>query len=280
MANKSASRIVASGGVRFTKDGKTVSAERVDATNLGKKGSEHVIASGGVRFNGAAMAVSAGRVETSNFSGNSPAHFSASDGVVARGNEATVRAERVQRDGVKVVATGNVTFIKDGNTLSGSRLESSDEFKTASLTGNVRARTADGGNITAGVLKWRNASGVANSERGHIQARDGVTMAQDGVKLRGDRLDARADGSQASLIGNVVVVTEDGATVRAPVARYDKKTDKIYASGGVTYRDAQNQTLQGKTLVYDRKLKKADLTELRATGNINLSKGKKLFGKQ
>jgi len=279
IANKSATRIVASDDVRFTKDGKVVTASRVEATNLGAKGKEHVTASGGVRFNGSDIAVSAARVETANFASETPAHFVASGGVVARGKEGTVRAERVQRDGAQVLATGHVTLTKDGNTLSGSRLESKDDFKNATLTGNVRARTAEGGTITAGLLKWSNAGGIDNAERGRIQARDGVTMSQDGTKLRGDLLDAKADGSEATLTGNVVVIAADGAIVRAPTARYDGKTDKIYASGGVWYQDAQKQVLEGKTLVYDRRQKKADLTELRIMGNVNLYKGKKSFGK-
>jgi lipopolysaccharide assembly outer membrane protein LptD (OstA) len=222
------------------------------------------------------MTVVAGRVEAANFGGQLPAHFVASDGVTARGRNATVRAARVQRDNGHVLATGGVTMTQEGSTLSGNRLESNDDFKTASLTGNVHARTADGGAITAGILHWQNAAGAKDWERGRILARDGVTLTQRGTKLRGDKLDATANGAAAVMTGNVVVVAADGATLRAPTARYDRKADKIYASGGVSFKDPQ-QSFRVRALTYDLRTGTVSTEGGSGTVRSDVIKDKKLF---
>jgi lipopolysaccharide assembly outer membrane protein LptD (OstA) len=196
------------------------------------------------------------------------ARIVASGNVFARNRTGRVRAANVTWDGGKVTASGGVTLSKDGNTLSGARLQTDSGFKQAVLSGSVRGRTASGETVTAGNLVWRN---------GRVVARNGVSARRGVLTLRGDQLEATDDGNHAIVTGNVIVTNNDGATLRAPLVRYEKKTNKVFATGGVSYNDPQRKTqLRGKTLIANLKLHKASLTGASASSEMQLF-DKKLF---
>jgi hypothetical protein len=59
--------------------------------------------------------------------------------------------------------------------------------------------------------------------------------------------------------------------------RYDKKAEKIYASGGVTVVDRKHGQQRGQTLVADLRTERAVLTDVSGTFNEKLFKDSKLF---
>jgi hypothetical protein len=170
--------------------------------------------------------------------------------------------------GGRVVGAGGVTLVKDGNSISGARLDSDDKFTAATLRGNVNGRLAQGGTVAAGVVLLRN---------GMVLARDGVSGRRGTLRLKADMLDATRDGQHATMRGNVVVTSDDGITARAPLVRYDKKRGTVTATGGVTVVDPRRGRQQGRVLVADLGLKKATLTDVTGTFNEQLFKDRKLF---
>jgi lipopolysaccharide assembly outer membrane protein LptD (OstA) len=235
--------------------------------------SQRAVASGGVTLARGDLNMRAGRVEAVNLQDRNAMRIVATGDVYARNSDGSVRAERVTWGGGRVIGSGNVMLQKGANTLGGARLETDDKFTSAQLSGSVSGRLSNASMVSAGSLSWQNGPGG-----GRVLARDGVSARRGNLRLRANRMDATGDGSHATLTGNVVVTSDQGVTVRAPVVRYDKAAAKVFASGGVTFRDPQRGLQQhGKTLVADLKLKQATLTDVTGSGDMRLFKDKKLF---
>jgi lipopolysaccharide assembly outer membrane protein LptD (OstA) len=256
-------RAVASGEVVLTRPDATMRAARAEVWIDEKRaiGNGVTVVRGDVN-------VRAARAEVFNAQNKKTARIIASGGVVAQNPQGIVRAANVVWGGGRVTGTGGVTLVKDGNTIRGSRLTSDDEFKQATLSGDVSGRLARGETVSAGVVLLRN---------GMVLARGGVSGRRENLRLRADTLEATRDGQNATLRGNVVVTSDDGITARAPVVRYDRKAAKVYASGGVTVIDPQRGQQRGRTLVADLKLNNAVLTEVSGTFSEKLFKDRKLF---
>jgi lipopolysaccharide assembly outer membrane protein LptD (OstA) len=194
-------------------------------------------------------------------------------GVNARNKQGQVRANRVEWGNSRVLASGGVTLLKDGHTLSGARLESDQKFDNATLTGNVRGTWAAGGTVESGVLR-------KNGDK--IVAGNGVRARYDTLRLQAGRLDSTTSGHNILVSQSVELRSADGATVRAPQLRYDKRQDKVFGQGGVSYTDpARGLNLKGKTLVVshvtDPKRREAVLTAVQGSGNKNSLEDLKLF---
>ena len=255
----------ASGGVTLQKGDVTLRAAQ--ATSFDNM--QRAVATGDVTLIRDDLTITAARAEAAGITKSGASRITASGNVYARSNEGSVRASKLTWGGGRVTATGGVTLRKGGNVLTGARLESDDQFKEAVLSGSVQGRLAQGETVAAGTLIWRN---------GRVLGRNGVSARRGILTLRGNQLDATADGNHVTVTGNVVVKSDEGKTLRAPTVRYDKKTGKVFASGGVQFSDTQRgMQLRGKTLVANLKLHGATLTEVSGSGDMELFKGKKLF---
>jgi lipopolysaccharide assembly outer membrane protein LptD (OstA) len=264
-------RVVAGGDVSLNRADTTMRAGRAEVWINARR----AIASGDVTLVRADLTVRAPRVEAQNIGATNGVKILGSGGVSAKNGEGAVRASRVEWGGGRVVATGGVELVKDGNTVRAARLDSDDKFREAKLSGNIGGNLAGGGALSAGSVVWR----AGGNGGGRIIAHDGVSARRGALALRADKLDASGDGAHATLTGNVVVTSDKGATVRAPLVRYDRAAAKVYASGGVTFRDPQSGMEQrGKTLVADLNLQQATMTDVSGSGRTNLLQDKKLFG--
>jgi LPS export ABC transporter protein LptC len=264
------SRAEASGSVVLRKGDITLRAARL----TGLDNMQRATASGGVTVSRASdgLTVTAARAEASGIKQGSAARIVASGNVFARNGMGSVRAANVTWGGGRVVAGGGVTLSKDGNVLSGASLQSDDHFKQAVLSGRVRGRMAQGETVSAGTVIWR------GGRSGRVLARNGVSARRGVLTLRGDQLDATADGNHATVTGNVVVTSDEGATLRAPLVRYERKTNKVFASGGVRFSDPKRgMQLRGKTLVANLKLRGASLSEGTGSGNVELFNDMEVF---
>ena len=261
--------VKASGGVRVVRGEATVSASNATAYNIGEK-SASVTASGDVRVKRGGLTLTAGRAEASGLQDQSTLRVVASNGVYASSKDGSVNAGNATWGGGRVVASGGVTLNRDGNRLSGSRLVCDDKFTTATLTGNVNGRLAKGETVGAGVLVYRKDQGVWGTK--------GVTARRGELRLRANKMNASPDGNLIALNGNVVVTNTDGATVRAPTVRYDRKAQKVFASGNVSLQDPKRGLRQsGRALVADLQLNKVTLTNVTGSGKMDVFKDKKLF---
>lgn len=264
-----ATQATASGGVTLTRGDSTVSASSATAYNIGTD-SASVIASGDVRVKRGELTLTAGRAKASGLQDQKTLHVVASDGVYASSKDGSVKAGNATWGGGRVVASGGVTLFREGHRLSGSRLICDDKFTQATLSGDINGRMAGGETIGAGVLTYRKGQGVVGTK--------GVSARRGELRLRADRLNASPDGDLIVLNGNVVVTNTDGATVRAPTVRYDRKAQKVFASGNVSLHDPKRGLRQsGRALVADLQLKKATLTDVTGSGKMDVFKDKKLF---
>ena len=265
-------RVVGSGNVKVVRDNFTMSAPRVEAKNRGGE-NWSVQGSGGVNVVRSEPALNF-RANTVLAQSNGGANWdvTGSGEVRASNAQGTVRAQTANWKNGRVVASGGVQLEKDGYNVSGARLTSDDRFQNATLSGDVKGRLPDGARVSAGTV---NKNGNA------IVARDGVNYKKDQVSMRAARLDTTLSGAQARLSGGVVLITSDGATVRAPELRYDKSADAVYGSGGAHYNDARGLKLSGRTLVInhvsDEKRRVANLKGTEGSGSQNVLEGLKIF---
>jgi lipopolysaccharide assembly outer membrane protein LptD (OstA) len=260
---------VATGGVTVQKGNVTLTAAQL----RGRNRLSEAQASGGVTLRRGDLVVEAARAQAFNLTSESTLRVIASGNVRARNAQGQVRAENVTWGNGQVVASGGVTMRKDGSTLSGSRLQSDDRFLNATLSGSVRGTWKQGGTVEANELR-------KNGNK--IIARNGVRARRDGAQMRANRLDSTVDMNNVVLAGNVEFRTADGATVRAPTLRFDRRADKVYGSGGVTYSDpSRGLRGKGKTLVVshvtDAKRREAVLTETEGSSQSKSLNDLKLF---
>lgn len=218
----------------------------------------------------------AARAQTENWSASSGT-VKGSGGVRASNKDGRLKADTATWSGGEngnVVASGGVEIVSDGTTIRGARGTSDAKFGVATLSGNVRA-TLDDGSIL-------NAPQVRKS--GEKVAATGGATAQ--FKTRGDwglltlkapRIDTTIKGQTARASGGVNIKSAGGATATAPVATYNRATEKVVASGGVTYRDPKRGELKGKTLTADLRLQSAQMTGVEAQSSGDMFDGKSLF---
>lgn len=256
-------RAVASGAVTLVRQNARVQAGRVEARGLDNQSTLTVLANEGVRLSRDDLQVRAARVEASGLGDESTLSVLASGGASARNGQGSVQAGRVAWQQHRVVASNGVTLRKDGNTLSGARLDADDRFQNATLSGDVRGVFASGGNVRAETLLKRGQN---------ISASGGMVARRDRLTLRAGKLETTLALEHAVLTKAVELKTADGAIVRAPNLRYEKRLDKAYGSGGVSFVDpARGLRGRGKTIVVnqvsDPKRREAVITDVKASGN-------------
>jgi lipopolysaccharide export system protein LptA len=127
------------------------------------------------------VTVTASRVETPSLASGKNARVVATGGVRARNPQGQIRAAQVTWADGRAVASGNVTLSSDGNTLSGARLETDQEFRRAVLSGGVRGAIGTA-RVSARTLTWlRVQNGRTLPDNGRIEARGNVTLRREGV---------------------------------------------------------------------------------------------------
>jgi lipopolysaccharide assembly outer membrane protein LptD (OstA) len=243
------STATASGGVRVSRADIAVAAQQATAFNIGSERTLRVEASGNVRATSAKGSVSAGRAT---WTGGREGQISAQSGVT------------ISRDGNDLKASRGVAQLRDG------------AISSAQLTGGVRGQLSNGAIVSADSATYEVAGG------GHFRARGGVTATRDGATLRSATLDATQGGDIWRLDGGITVQTRDGVTIRAPQARYDRVSDTLIASGGVTFTDTRRGVTQSArsmtvTNLRDKVRRRATLEGVRGSGKSNALDGLKLF---
>lgn len=262
-------RATASGNVVLNHEGATVSAPRATVYEIGEKNAR-IEASGGVRLQREGMTISASQVKARGVSDKSTLHVEATGKVKATSSDGSIEASRVVYHAGTFTASQNVTLIKDGHRLTGAQLTADEKLTTATLSGNVTGRLAQGETIGAGKLIYRKGA--------RLEGEGGVKARRGDLQLRADKMSATLDGAHILLTGNVVVTNSQGVTLRSNQARYDRAAGKVFASGEVFIEDSQRGLQQrGRGLVADLQLKEATLTDVSGSGKMELFQDKKLF---
>jgi lipopolysaccharide assembly outer membrane protein LptD (OstA) len=149
---------------------------------------------------------------------------------------------------------------------------------TANNLGDENAlRVVANGGVTA-----RNAEGTVRAANvtwggGRITASGGVRAQRADLNLAANRFESDQAGRKAVLTGNVMVRHSNGATLRAPRARYDKAARKVWAEGGIQFNEPGGGVSRGKTLVANLNLKQAKITGFEGSINVKTFQGKDLF---
>lgn len=259
----------ASGSVVLNHEGATVSAARATVYEIGEK-SARVEASGGVRVQRDGITISANQAKARGVGDKSTLHVEASGKVKATNPEGSVEAGNVTYGAGKLTASNSVTLLKDGHRLKGARLTADDKLTTATLSGNVTGRLAQGETVSAGKLIYR--------KNARLEGEGGVKAQRGDLTLRADKMSATLDGAHILLTGNVVVTNSDGVTIRSSEARYDRAAGKVFASGEVFLDDPKRGLKQrGRGLIADLQLKEATLTGVSGSGKMELFQDKKIF---
>lgn len=289
---------VAHGDVTLQSEGVRLTAGSVNAS----QGFSHAGASGGVTISKEDVTLRARRIDSwDNFT-----RAEASGAVHLTKGNTSLRAGQatVFNRGTRAVASGGVTLVQGNLLLKANRAEASNlnqkgalqvsanggvTFKQNDLTvsaGRAEATNADSETkrriVASGGVRAQNAKGVVQSARvtwggGKIEARGGVRARRSDLHLSADKFDGDDEGHQAVLTGHVQIKHANGATLQAPSARYDKASNKVFASGGVVYKDVKGSIAQGQSLVANLKLQQAQILGVKAKINIDSFKGRDLF---
>ncbi len=186
------------------------------------------------------------------------------------------RASRVEKRGEFVVATGGASGqLPNGTTLSAARVEMRGEVVIAS--GGASGRLPDGTRLRADRVEKRGelvtATGGAHADLPSVHGLGRVQM-------QAGRVEGPTDNSQIQASGDVILTAQNGATVRAPRALFNRRTGKVTASGGVTVQDPVRGILSGDSLVADvglKGLKQIVLLKARGKTQTGVLNGKGLF---
>ena len=201
----------------------------------------------------------------------------ASGGVRANNQDGKLKAESAVWSGGKngnIVANGGVEIVAQGATIRGARGTSDAAFNVATLSGDVRAVLNDGSTLNAPKVTKSGQQIVAS---GGATARKKTDGEMGVLTLRAPRIETTIKGETARATGGVNIKSASGATATAPVATYNRATQKVVASGGVFYRDPKRGELKGKTLTADLRLQSASMTGVKATSSGDLFDGKSIF---
>ena len=203
----------------------------------------------------------------------------ASGGVRASNKDGKLKAENAVWSGGEngnLVANGGVEIVAQGATIRGARATSDAKFNIATLSGDVRAVLDDGSTLNAPKVSKRGQQIVAS---GGATARKKTEGEMGVLTLQAPRIETTIQGATARARGGVQIQSASGATATAPLATYNRTTQKVVASGGVTYNDPRRGGLKGKgeTLTADLRLQNARMTGFRGESSGDLFDGKSLF---
>lgn len=233
-------RAEASGAVHLTKGNTSLRAGHAEVFDKGQR----AVASGGVTVTQGNLSVSANRAEATNLN---------------------------QKGALHVVATGDVALRQADWRVHAGRAEAtnadSESARRVIASGGVTAQNAGG---------WVRASHVTWSG-GQIQASGGTNAKRGELMLSAQNFAGDDKGQNAVLTGKVLVRHSNGASLQAPSARYTKKENRVFASGGIVYKDANGSVLHGQSLVADLNLKQAQISGLEGKVNLRSVEGKSLF---
>ena len=200
-----------------------------------------------------------------------------SGGVRATNKDGVMKAETAVWSGGEngnIVASGGVEIVSDGTTIRGARGTSDAAFKVATLSGNVRATLDDGSILTAPKVSKSGQQVVAS---GGATARMKTSGNLGALTIQAPRVETTIGGQTARASGGVTLKSASGATATAPVATYNRQSEKVTASGGVVYRDPARGELKGKTLSANLRLQSAVMTGVQGQSSVDLFDGKNLF---
>ena len=199
-------------------------------------------------------------------------------GVAASNAQGKMNAQSAVWSGGKngqITAQGGVEIVSDGTTIRGARGQSDAKFNVATLSGDVRATLKDGSTLRAPSVRKSGEQIVATG--GTIAQMK--TQGQLGLlTIRAPRVETTVGGQTARASGGVNLKSASGATATAPTATFNRTTQKVVASGGVTYHDPQIGTLNGKTLRANLRLQSAVMDHGNGQINSKVFGDKGLFG--
>ena len=167
------------------------------------------------------------------------------------------KTRRVQANGkVEVSPLNNAT--SKGAKISGARLDADTNASRGSLSGGVRASSADGATANANrvLFNWQNNT---------ISARDDVTLQKDGATVRAARIDTDSQLNRAQATGGVTL-QKDGATIFAANVDAFERATRVVASGDV------RATRAGETLRANRATVWINEKRANASGNVTLAR--------
>ena len=185
-----------------------------------------------------------------------------------------IRAGQLEKRGQNFVASrGASAKLKDGTLVSANRVEGSGDNATA--TGGASATLKDGTRIRANRVEKRGESVVASGgASATLQKRGSLGRVQvTAANVEGDTSASRVVASNG-----VVLRAQNGTTVRAPEAIYERATGKITATGGVSLVDPVRHLSQtGSSLVADLAMKEVTISDVNGRGRTDVLSGKGLF---
>ena len=207
--------------------------------------------------------------------------FEGEGGVRATNARGTVTADSATWSGGEkgtIVAQGGVVIRAQNTVLRGARGRSDTAFQNATLSGDVRANLQNGSTLNAPLVEKRGQNVVASGGATALLE----TPTAGTLTLRAARIETTTGGQSATARGNVSLRSAEGATATAPLATYNRATEKVTASGGVTYNDPKRGIVnnRGDSLDADLSLGSAVIRNARGqtSGQVDLFKGKSLFG--
>ncbi|RYX84526.1 hypothetical protein EON83_09240 [bacterium] len=267
--SKDSGSIQASGGVFARTNQGTVRAR--SATWSGNADSGSVTASGGVQINGQGSTLSGDR-------GQSDAKFQnavMSGSVRGKLRDGTrITAGQLEKRGESYVASRGATAnLPDGTFVTAARVEGNGDNAVA--TGGASATLQDGTKVRAGRVEKRGNNVVATSGA-TATLRSAGSLGR--ITVTAARVEGNTTNSRVVASGGVVMRAQNGTVVRAPRAIYDRSSNKITATGGVSLVDPVRQLSQtGTSLVADLSLKEVTIANVRGQGQTNTITGKGLF---
>ncbi len=267
--SKDSGSIRASGGVVARTDKGTLRAR--SATWSGNADNGSVSANGGVQINAQGGTLSGD-------SGQSDAKFqnaTLSGSVRGKLRDGTsIRAGQLEKHGETFVGSrGASATLPDGTLVAAARVEGAGQNATA--TGGASATLTDGTHLSASRVEKRGTSVVAT---GGASATLRAKGSLGRVTVTASRVEGDTSATRVVASGGVVLRAQNGTTVRAPHAIYERSSGKITATGGVTLIDPVRHLSQtGDSLVADLSLKEVTISNVHGQGQTNVITGKGLF---
>ena len=266
--SKNSARIEASGGVfaRTTKG----SVRAQNATWQGNAQDGTVSASGNVRIQAQGGLLRGARGQSDSGFQNATLSGDVS-GTLQDGTR--IRAGQLEKRGGNYIASrGALATLKDGTLVSANRVEGSGQNATA--TGGATATLKDGTRIRANRVEKRGEAVVATGgASANVRGQGDFGR----VQITAARVEGDTSASRVVATGGVRLLAQNGTTVRAPHAIYERASGKITATGGVSLLDPVRHLSQtGSSLVADVALKEVTIADVKGRGPMNELSGKGL----
>ena len=236
-------------GVTIRKDGATLRAASARGFDGLKQltGTKVVIVRDGTTLTAASA-------KAANWSQNSGT-VTGSGGVTATNADGKLNAQNAVWSGGKdgqIRAQGGVEIVSKGTTIRGARGTSDASMNVATLSGDVRATLKDGSILSAPTVRKSGEQIVASGgTTAQFKTQDQL------LTVKAPRVETTVGGQTARASGGVNLKSSSGATATAPTATFNRSTQQVVASGGVTYHDPKIGTLNGKTLRANLRLQSA-----------------------